>query len=112
MDDEVRYGSGAAVHAERASHQWEGETATDRQPEAREAMDRLFMGAEAIHSQIGSLEERLHDLLGPERPDKRDTEGVRPISTPFGGKLHQVADQLAAADRRLGDLLDRLRDGI
>lgn len=106
----------ATIHAERAGHDWQeaGRTvAPDRVPEAREAVDRLFMGAESIHVQINSLEERLHDLLGPERADdKRASDGERPISTPFGGRLHHAADMLVTADRRLGDLLDRLRDGF
>lgn len=106
----------ATIHAERA-RDWsdrEGEAgmAVERRPEAREALDRVFMAGEAIHSQINAMEERLHDLLGPERPGEAKPGDVRANSTTFGGRMHEAADQLAAADRRLADLLDRLRDGF
>lgn len=110
MDDEMRYGSGAAVHR---GYEGEGETATaERRPEVREATDRLQMGLEGINSVIASMEERLHDLLGPERPMDGKPHGEIARMTTYGGMLHQLADGFAYQERRLHDLLDRLRDGI
>lgn len=93
---------------------YEGETAVaERRPEVREAHDRLQMEVEQTHVLVKALADRLHDLLGPERPQDGMARGeTRATLTDFGGRLHGTADSLGYANRGLGDLLDRLRDGI
>ena len=98
-----------AVASERLVHEVMPET----RPEVREAYDRLEMEVESTHRLVNALEERLHDLLGPERPvDPSSDREKAAWLTSFGGRLHGTADTLGSANRRLDYLLDRLREGF
>jgi hypothetical protein len=106
----------ATTQREAIDRQWERESRAVEperdMPEARAGMERIAIGVESVNRQIAGLEERLHDLLGPERP--AEARGVdRYVSrTTFGGHLHELADNLARTEARLADLIDRLRDGF
>lgn len=84
----------------------------EQRPEVREAVDHLTAAQERLHLLVSQIEERAHDLLGPERPEGDVRLVGRSMTTPLGDRLEQTArgyDQLAD---KLQDILDRLRVGL
>lgn len=84
----------------------------EQRPEAREAVDHLTSAQERISLLLSQIEERAHDLLGPERPDGDVRLVGRSMTTPFADRLEQLARGYDSQADKLQDILDRLRVGL